>query len=132
MRRTSPIALVLMLVLAVACSRSAEVESGPAPAMDPVGAYDFSLSMGGMTRTGEIHVQRTNGVLGGFATIEGADGEAPVTGVTVDGNRLNVEVTPPNGGGAVIFDLTFTGASFSGTINAEGQTFPVAGSKRPS
>jgi hypothetical protein len=133
MRRIASIVLVPLVVLAAACTRNVQVESEPAPAsssaFDPVGTYDFSVSMGGMTRTGALHIERSGTGYGGHATLEGESEPATITGVTVSGNSFTARVVPPNGE-AVDFMVTMNGNQFTGNVITDMGTIPVTGSKR--
>jgi hypothetical protein len=134
MRRIATLALFPLLVLAVACTRNAQVESEAMPAastsLDPVGTYDFSISMGGMTRSGVLHIERSGTGYGGHATLEGESEAAAITSVTVNGNSFTARVVPPNDE-AVDFVLTMNGNQFTGNLIADMGTIPVTGSKRP-
>ena len=134
MHRIASAAAVASIVLLAACSRGYEAESEPAPAassaaLDPVGVYDFSASMGGMTRTGTLTVTRTDTGYGGEATVEGESQPATITGARVEGNVITVEVLPPNGGGMIDFVMTMSGSTFTGNVVVEGQTLPITGTK---
>ena len=134
--RTTTMAFALSLAaLTAACSRGVDVSSeAPAPAaaaaLDPVGVYDFSVSFGGETRNGTIHVHATADGYGGEARLEGEDEPAVIDSVRVTGNRMIIDATPPGQG--VTFELDFTGNAFSGLIFAGDDAIPVTGSKRAS
>ena len=130
MRRIASSAALVLLVLAAACSRNVEASSEPAPSSDPVGTYDFTASMGGITQTGTLVIQRNDaGTLGGYATIDGEPEPAAVNSVTQTGSRLVVGLTPPDGS-EVTITMDFTGSTFTGNAAAHGQTIPLTGSKR--
>ena len=133
MRRTASLVLIPLIVLAAACSRNVEAESEPAPAasaaLDPVGTYDFTISMGGMTRTGVLQIVRSGAGYGGSATLEGEMDPAEVTSVTVSGNTITARVVPPNDQ-PVDFVMTMNGSEFSGNVMAEVGEIPVTGTKR--
>ena len=133
MRRTASLVVLIPLVLAAACSRNVEAASEPAPAassaLDPVGTYDFAISMGGMTRTGVLQIVRTGAGYGGSATLEGESDPASVTSVTVSGNTITARVVPPNDQ-PVDFVMTMNGNAFSGNVMADMGEIPVSGTKR--
>lgn len=132
MRRTTP-AFVLVVLLA-ACGRGYEAQSEPAPAasaaIDPVGVYDFTVSMGGETRSGMLTVTRTDAGYGGTATLEGEADAATVTGASAAGNVVTIVLAPPHGGGDVSFVISMTGNTFAGNVFIEGESIPVTGTKR--
>ena len=129
MRRLASFTSVAVLVLLSACGRTAAVESEPSPSFDPVGVYDFAATMGGMTRTGQLHITRSNGTLGGYATLQDEPDPATVTAVHVDGSQMHVDVMPPNGE-RVQFVVTMNGSSFSGNVITDMGQIPVTGTKR--
>ena len=131
MRRIASGSAVALLVLLAACSRNVEAVSEPAPSasLDPVGTYDFSISMGGQSRSGTIVISRVESAYAGYATLEGEEESAPVRNVRVSGNVLTLEVEPPSEE-AVTMELTFTGTQFTGNLFASGQSIPITGSKR--
>ena len=133
MRRIASLALVPLVVLAASCGRNVEVESDPTPsasmAVDPVGTYDFAVTMGGMTRTGVLQITRSGAGYGGSATLEGESDPASVTSVTVSGTTITARVVPPNDE-PVDFVMTMNGNQFTGNVIADMGTIPVSGTKR--
>ena len=133
MRTTTLLFALSLAGLTAACGgREVAVESvAPAAAMDPVGMYDFTATLGSESRTGTIHIHATpSGGYGGEATLEGESDAATIQNVRVEGNRLIIDASPP--GQDVTFELDFTGNTFSGLIFAGGDAIPVTGAKRAS
>ena len=134
MRRFMILALLPLLVVA-ACSRNATVESEPsstsAPASAfPIGTYDYSATVDGMSRTGAFVIEGTPGAYTGYVTLDGEPESAAMSGVRVEGSRLIFEAQAP--GERFTFDVTFTGSTFSGNVIAPGGSIPVTGSRRAS
>ena len=132
--RRSMFLVLLPLLLVAACSRNATVESEPASttsvtaAAFPVGVYDFSATVDGMTRTGAFVIEGTAGAYTGYVTLDGEPEAAEMSGVRVEGSRLIFEAQAP--GERFTFDVTFTGSTFSGNVIAPAGSIPVTGSRR--
>lgn len=134
MRGSAAVFIISLAALAAACgSRPVPMESGPAAtaaSLDPVGTYDFTVSLGAETRSGMIEVQRTDGGYGGVGRLEGETESAVIDSVSVDGRRMIIYMTAP--GESVTFEMDFTGASFTGFVFAGEDAVPLTGSKRSS
>lgn len=134
MRTKASVVALFLVVFAAACGRGYPQEDGdPTPsssasALDPVGMYDFTATLGSESRTGTIDIRRTENGYGGQATLEGESDAAILDSLRVDGNRMVIDLTVS--GGPVVFELDFTGAAFTGFIFADEDAISVTGAKR--
>ena len=130
MRKTMSLLPVFLLLLAAACSRSATVESEPAPALDPAGMYDFVASVGGESRNGTLELERTATGWEGEGWLDGEADPALVDSATINGSHVTVYAMV-DGEDEIIFDMDFAGRnSFTGIIMAGAQSVNVTGTRR--
>lgn len=143
--------LVCLTLALSACSRLPEPE-GPAPSapvvatpvpapvtttapppstgFEPVGSYDFSADFQGQSQPGVITITRAiDGKLG--ATLVGGNGEQlAASSVAVEGRKVTITATIPNGP-EIIFALNFeTNDKFSGTLGVQGMSGTVTGTRK--
>lgn len=83
---------------------------------DPVGVYDFHLTLGGQHRDGVLTIQRDADGWGGSGVLEGENDPAEVTDVKVDGARMIVSIVVPANQDRGTFDLTWNGTDYTGLL----------------
>jgi len=134
MRNTIRVLALASVLVASACSRGVQAESEPSPAastaLDPVGMYDFTATMGADSRTGTLEITRGDaGGLRGEAWLEGEPDPAIIESGAVAGNHVQLTAFV-EGTNQVTFELDFAGSSFTGVIVAGGEQISVTGSRR--
>jgi|GEM_PF-1395549 len=135
-RRSRPLLLLVLPLLAACASGDPATRDGSpapavaAPALDPVGVYDFTLTMGSQSRTGVLTIHRQDGAYGGTGTLEGETHAAEVMGVEVEGERMLVRLAVP-GGESGTFDLTRHEDRFTGTLFMGDQAIDAVARRRP-
>jgi len=113
-----------MVLVLLACARSAEVRSEPAT-VDPVGTFDFQTTVDGSTVGGTITVVRTDAGFGG--SISSDAGDMPIQSVIVDGMTMRIATT----GGAATLGLVFSDPdTFTGDWEYAGMGGTLTGSRR--
>jgi hypothetical protein len=112
MKRMLAAALVLFLAACATAPR------GPAP-LNPVGMFEFQTTVNGGPVTGGLEVTGQAGAYGGFIRTS-VTPDIPVTAVRVSGQEM--VVTGDTGDGPVTISLTFTGDTFTGhwELNGDG------------
>jgi hypothetical protein len=116
-------ALAILAVPALAAQTPA-----PAPAMNPVGNYQFQVLLpDGSAVGGSFAIKGEQDKWEGTITSDVAP-EAPISGVAVEGQVLMFSITGPDGS-ALPLRLSFTGDDFSGQLNFQGTTLAIAGKR---
>ena len=108
---------------------AAQVATPPSAAFDPVGSFDFAAEFQGQSQPGVITIARgSDGQLG--AILVGGNGEQlPASAVTVEGRKVTITATIP-GGPEIVMALTFeTNDKFAGSLNVQGMSGTVAGTR---
>jgi hypothetical protein len=135
MKHTLSAALVL---LAAACAPAAAPSADPAlapvttvaaaPALNPLGTFEFTTSVNGNPMTGTIEVTGGPGAYGGVVRTS-ATPDLPITGVVVEGDEMTV--TSSVDGETLTMRLTFAGNDFTGGWTVAGDSGDLAGRRRP-
>lgn len=100
---------VTLAVLASAGGVRAQVEA-PVP-VDPAGSYSFETVVDGQPMTGTFEIVKVGDAYAGSVSSDHM-GEMTITAVSVDGQRLILDVLTEDG--TVQLYLTFAGNNFSG------------------
>jgi hypothetical protein len=150
-----PAALVIVL-LASACSSLPEPEGptaqppvvaptrpvGPPQAVtptpnpgvfEPLGTYTWSIDMNGTARTGTVTITKDDtGKLGGAFSSD--MGSLPLSGVAVEGRKMTLTASIPDGSANIVFVLNFepNNDKFAGTWGFQGMTGVVSGERKKS
>ena len=111
----------LVLVLAAACASG---PSGPPP-FDPVGTYSYSAGMEGMTMSGTMAIEGTEGAYTG--SLQSEMGAVPITSVVVMGQAVTIEGSGPQG--PLTLEFVVTDGAFTGTWAMGGMGGAFTGSK---
>ncbi|HEU4883456.1 MAG TPA: hypothetical protein VFT45_14445 [Longimicrobium sp.] len=117
MKRMLAAALVLFLAACATAPR------GPAP-LNPVGMFDFQTAVDGNPVTGGLEVTGQAGAYGGFIRTS-VTPDIPITGVRVTGQEMVVTGDTPDG--PVTITLTFTGDTFTGHWELNGDGGDITG-----
>ncbi|HYR12191.1 MAG TPA: hypothetical protein VEQ60_30675 [Longimicrobium sp.] len=134
MKRMLAAALVLS---AAACSTANPAPSGPAAsasvtsapaALNPVGVFPFTTSVDGSEVTGSVEVTGQAGAYGGTIRTS-ITPDIPVTGVVVSGQQMIVSADTPDG--PLTINLTFTGDTFTGEWELNGDSGAIQGRRGP-
>lgn len=134
MKRTlSAAALVL---LAACAANDPALESAPeptttvaaAPALNPVGVFEFTTSVDGNPMTGTIEITGGPGAYGGVIRTS-ATPDLPIMGVTVEGDEMTI-LSSVNGE-TLTMRLTFAGNDFTGGWTVADDSGDMAGRRRP-
>jgi hypothetical protein len=124
------LALALVALGAGEVQAQAPATDTAAPAVDPIGTYDFQATLGIEMRTGTLEIERNEaGDLVGEAWLEGEGDPAIIESVVINGLHVDMYAVV-NGSMPVTFALDFTGTEFAGTITAGDQTIDVDGQRR--
>lgn len=107
-------AAVLLLASAAIVPAAVARASTPVPpaqrsAPDPVGYYEWSLTMAAMQNTqvsGTLTITRKDSTLAATITSDHTDGELPAKSVTQDGNKVTVVSEGDFGQFTVVIDLS--------------------------
>jgi hypothetical protein len=125
---------VLIIATAGSAARASAQTPAPgkpaadAPAVNPVGSFAFTITMGGGTANGVLDIKQAEGKLSGTATLEGATPPTvPLKDITVKGQDMTVVVDAPDGDAT--FSLKFTGDDFAGTLDMGPNSAPVTGKR---
>lgn len=108
----------------------ANVTPAPAPASayDPAGRWDLVLDLNGQSLEVVLELVKTpSGAWGG--TLSSQMGNAPVERAVLEGNRMTVNFTGPDGS-AGVFNLTFSDKAVEGTWSAAGMGSRLTGTRR--
>lgn len=132
-------AAALLLALAAACAAPAEPASTPAPAstasmpapapagaLNPVGRYEFNTIVNGQPMSGTMTVEGQPGAYTGRLE-SNVIPQAPITGVTVNGQQMVVIVQVPQGDVAITMNMN--GNAFTGNWAIAGDTGEISGRK---
>ena len=111
----------LFPVLAAACASG---PSGPPP-FDPVGTYSYSAGMDGMTMSGTMAIEGTEGAYSG--SLQSEMGAVPITSVVVMGQAVTIEGSGPQG--PLTLEFVVTDGAFMGTWAMGGMGGSFTGSK---
>ncbi len=124
-------ALLLALSAAIVLPSAAALASNvpgvpPVPsrraAVDPVGQYQWSLTMAAMQNTqvtGTVTITRKDSTLSGTLTSDHTNGDMPAKSVTQDGNKVTVVTEGDFGQFTLVID--FSEAEPTGTFKFVGQ-----------
>ncbi len=131
--RRSAVILAASLALA-ACARSSDEAAPPptlpqptaAPALDPVGVYDFNTEVDGQPVTGVLSISGSPGTY--TASMSSDIGNIRVRNITVEGMRLSFTADHPDA--TAFVELVFSGDSFTGQWDAGDMFGYISGSRR--
>ena len=128
------------LLLAAACSTAPATTEGPAPmtttgsatttpmpaagAVNPVGAYSFTTSIGGDNVAGTVEIDGTSGAYTGRINTSVLP-PLPIRSVTVNGQQLMLTADTPNG--LVSMTFNFSGTDFTGNWTLAGDGGQITG-----
>ena len=113
---------------AVAAQPSVQAAAPPKPAFEPAGNYEFSTTVQGQTVNGTIDIMKRDGGLGGRIMTD-MTGEIPITSVVVDGMKLSVNASMPDG--PLGFTMTFSNANdFTGSWSYGGESGELKGRRK--
>ena len=121
-----------MLLLATAgLIQPGSAQQAPAKPIDPIGTFEYSTGMpDGQTLSGTFTIVKQNDVLSG--TITSQMGEAAISKVKVEGRKLSMVVTTPDGA-EVSFVLNFEDDNkYTGTWEMQGQSAAITGKRKTS
>jgi hypothetical protein len=134
-----PIRFLALTLLLAACASSQQqtattdtapqtkaVTQAPAPALDPVGSYEFSTIVDGQTVTGTMHVEGTAGSYKG-RIVTSVFPEIPITAASTEGNTLILKGSMPDGD--LIIRMAMTGADFKGNWSLGAESGEISGRK---
>ena len=134
------------LLLAAACSTAPATTDGPAPmtttasgtasasgtttsmpaagAVNPVGAYSFTTTIGGDNVAGTVEIDGTAGAYTGRINTSMLP-PLPIRSVTVNGQQLMLTADTPNG--VVSMTFNFSGQDFTGNWTLAGDGGQITG-----
>ncbi len=116
--------LAAVAVLAV----PALAAQAPAPAMNPVGNYQFQVLLpDGSAVGGQFAIKGEKDKWEGTISSDVAP-EAPISGISVEGQVLMFSLIMPDGT-SLPLRLSFTGDDFSGQLNFQGAALAIAGKR---
>jgi hypothetical protein len=120
---------VLAALLAVAIGTTAtHGQTAPAPAVDPIGTFEFTTAVQGQTVTGTITIAKTDNVLGGKILTD-AMPEIPIKSVQVEGKKMTIYAEIPDG--ALTITLEFEDANkFAGNWTLGGDGGAISGKRK--
>jgi hypothetical protein len=121
MKRLLAAALVL---ITAAC---ASAPRGPAP-LNPVGVFEFTTAVDGNPITGGVEVTGQAGAYGGRIRTS-ITPDMPISNVAVMGNEMVVTGDTPDG--PVTLTMTFTGDTFTGSWELNGDGGNLTGRRTP-
>ena len=101
------------------------VPAKPAP-VNPVGTFEFATEVNGSPMKGTMSIVGSPGAYSG-KMLSDVLPEVPITSVTVDGQTVKLIADTPNG--AVLVNLAFTGAMFTGNWELGGQSGAMTGKR---
>ena len=126
------------LVLLAACAPAADPAAGPAPgamttvaaapALNPVGVFEFTTTVNGNPLTGTVEITGQPGAYGGVIRTS-ATADLPITGVRVEGDQLTVLSSVD--GQELVLRMTFAGDDFTGGWSMPNDGGDLAGRRRP-
>jgi hypothetical protein len=100
----------------------------PAAAYDPTGRWDLVLDLNGQSLEVVLELVKTpSGAWGG--SLSSQMGNTAVERATLEGNRMTVNFTGPDGS-AGVFNLTFSDKTVEGTWSAAGMGSRLSGTRR--
>ena len=122
-RKTLFLLMTALLVAGCAASPGPEPAAPSAAqlALDPVGTYNFTTTVQGMSVTGQAVIGGTRGSWTG-SLYSDATGELPIRSVSVSGNQITMLADSPDG--TVQIRMLMDGETFTGdwSLGAEGGT----------
>lgn len=128
MKRSIMPLLAALLALAVGATSTNAQTPAPAPALDPVGTFEFSTTVQGGAVNGAFTIAKTDGVLGGKIASD-AMPEIVIKSVTVDGKKLTITADMPEG--LLSITLEFEDANkFSGSWALGDQGGAITGKRK--
>ncbi len=119
----------LMLAAIALCAAPALSAQAPAAKpLDPVGNYGYQVLLpDGTAIGGQFSIKGAKDAWEGVITSDLAP-EAPISGITVDGQVLMFTITAPDGT-SLPLRLSFTGDDFSGQLSFQGAAMAIAGKR---
>lgn len=113
--------IALFPVLVAACASG---PSGPPP-FDPVGTYSYSANLEGMTISGTMTIDGSEGAYTGM--LQSDMGNVPINSVMVVGQAVTIEGSGPDG--PLTLEFVVTDGAFTGTWAMGGMGGSFMGSK---
>jgi hypothetical protein len=123
-------ALLPLTLIMVGCSAVGSGAPAPEPApspFDPVGVYDCTFSGEGQQMPATLTISGSPGAYTG--TISGQMGSTPLSGITVDGDKMTFSLAPAPEM-VIRMALVFSGDTFTGTVDGGQFTANMSGKKR--
>lgn len=114
---------VLSVLFLAACASAGRSDAGPVD-VDPVGAYTLTTMIQGTPVSGQMRIAGEPGAYTG-AVYTSFTGELPIRSVSVDGSRVLITASTPDG--PVDVQVTFDGDAFSGTWMLGADTGTIEG-----
>ena len=131
--RLLPVALLLGACASSQTPQTATVASGPpaaaqtpAPALDPVGSYEFSTMVDGQSVAGTMHVEGAPGAYKG-RIVTSVFPEIPITAASTEGNVVILKGSLPDGD--LNIRMTMEGSNFKGTWALGADSGEISGRK---
>lgn len=122
---TSRRAIVALLLLPLAAAACASRPSGPPP-FDPVGSYQYSAGVEGMTMSGTMTIEGAEGAYSGSLRSEMFPA-VPINSVVVVGQAVTIEASGPQG--PLTLEFVVTDDALMGTWAMGGMTGSFTGTK---
>jgi hypothetical protein len=118
---------LLAAALMLAGQSAAQAQSKP---FDAVGDFEYTTTVNGQTVTGVISITKKDDALTG-KILSDMMPEIPITGVTVENNKITIAAVVPDAEGPLTIVLTFEDDNkFSGTWSLAGDGGAMAGKRK--
>ncbi|MEK9502466.1 hypothetical protein [Gaopeijia maritima] len=117
--------LPALALLLAACSGGAPPAPPEPPPLDPTGVYDISVDAQGQMIPGTLSIEGS-AEEGYTGSVDSQMGGAPISDITVEGQRVTFSVPDFGVQGSVVFE----GSGFSGNISGAMGAARIVGTRR--
>ena len=130
MKRISTPILAAFMAIAIGTSTAAVSAQtpAPAPAIDPVGTFEFSTTVQGQTVNGSMTLTKTEGVLGGKIMADIMP-EIPLKSAVLEGKKLTLTAETPDGVLTLVLDFE-DADKFAGNWTLAGDGGAITGKRK--